>query len=301
MPRLYGTSNFQNSASPPIGAQPGDTYFDPNSNMPFIFQNGVWVPLSFPGNLPQPAGWWSSTATTPPPNGQMAITGTPNTVNSVVTVFFANSDAWNTVHAYWMQNLQSGDVLVVNGGGIPTSLRIRLTSAFTYGSPGVLSATGVVIQTGLGWQTAQLYRVWADMQLPSAGIIVGGPAVSAPAVGATMTLNTVLGGNASWLAANVITIPTGYGGLYDIRLHHGIVSGAVVWHAAELRNTANAAFSPTMQVSLVPQTANQQQQLIGAWHANLPDGQTIRVNTLSNPPTNAQVMRLSVVRIGDAI
>lgn len=131
------------------------------------------------------------------------------------------------------------------------------------------------------------------------GIIAWGPIVNAPADFATLAVDSVIAGSAALLVANQIVIPTALGGLYHASLlfeaRFGTAPGADWW--ADLSDIAN---NPYIRIGNLKPAANI------AWVAGsavipAPNGITLRVQWRGLVPTSVQVMRLSVIRIGEVL
>jgi hypothetical protein len=154
-----------------------------------------------------------------------------------------------------------------------------------------VTAVGLQFWNGAGWISYTSPR----------GVIVAGPGNTAPAVNALLTLNQVLNGPASWLAANTITLPAGAGGLYAINLQITYASPTTAAVGMDLRNAAAVSYG--LQVAGMVYPGNPTSYLNGAWHRVCADGETFRVYNAGNAVAggNVIVSRLSLIRIGDAL
>jgi hypothetical protein len=133
------------------------------------------------------------------------------------------------------------------------------------------------------------------------GIIVSGPNVVGEQPNVNLTLNTVIAGPASWLAANTITLPVGADGLYLIQLSIIYRSDAVVGVSANLRNAAGADL---MVISISHSASTWNPQYHASQIKPCVAGEQFRVQSTGNAPAAPGYMgvsRLSLVRIGDSL
>jgi hypothetical protein len=133
----------------------------------------------------------------------------------------------------------------------------------------------------------------------STGIIVSGPTLNGPTAGATLPLNRVVNGPASWLNSNVITIPVGAGGIYRISYDVAAVSGSAIMISAEIRNAANAAKGMNTTLG-VAQNGTWTQHLHGMWVVPVADGDTFKIVAMNANQAQA-VNNFSLIRESDSL
>jgi hypothetical protein len=152
-----------------------------------------------------------------------------------------------------------------------------------------VQGTGLETYNGTAWVVQGTPR----------GIICSGPAVANPVQNTVLTLNNVIGGAASWLAANTITIPVGAGGLYLIALHVQKNGGTAQIMQTDLRDASNAVLQSIILGTGAVGTGSQAN--VGTWLRQCADGATFRVVEGYISITSATVVRLSLHRVGDAL
>jgi hypothetical protein len=133
------------------------------------------------------------------------------------------------------------------------------------------------------------------------GIIASGASVATPALNALLTLSTVLGGKASWLASNTITLPAGSAGLYNLQLEVMYRSDAVVGVSWEVANNAGAAYSPNLMTTISHTVSVVNARYQSSWLRQCADGDSFQVRYRGNALTGSgfmQIMRFSLVRLG---
>jgi hypothetical protein len=138
------------------------------------------------------------------------------------------------------------------------------------------------------------------------GIIAYGASMAAPAAGAKLPLDTVVGGNASWLANSRVVIPTGVGaaGLYLIQCQVQNISPTVIAVGFEIRNASGTPMTPQpLRMGGMANPGNPVNNVNGSWIRQCAENDSFAVWNYQNPITSgsAQVMQFSMVKIADSL
>jgi hypothetical protein len=158
----------------------------------------------------------------------------------------------------------------------------------------IAAAGGLQVYDGTAWRALGQPR----------GIIASGANVPTPALNALLNLSNVLAGPPSWLAANTITLPAGADGLYLIQLDVTYRSDAVAGIYWEIANGAGAAYAPDMRCNIAHTVSTIAARYQSSWLRQCAAGEGFQVRYRGNAQAGAnfmQVMRLSLVRLGDAL